>query len=62
MTEQEMLDCLQNVWKNMTMDKDRHAYSEMLTLLDDMHYFLRYDLQCDAMPSQLEVQAGEFTF
>ena len=34
MTEQEMIDCLQLVWENMTEDKDRNAYTEMLLLLD----------------------------
>ena len=45
MTEQEMIDCLQLVWENMTEDKDRNAYTEMLLLLDEMREFLRYDLQ-----------------
>lgn len=30
MTEKEMLDSLQKVWENMTMDKDSEAYKEML--------------------------------
>lgn len=44
MTEKEMIDCLQSVWENMTLDKDRAAYAEMLVLLDNMIYFLHYDL------------------
>ena len=47
MTEQEMINTLQSVWENMTWDKDRNAYQEMLILLDDMTYYLRYDLQCE---------------
>ena len=62
MTEQEMIDCLQLVWENMTEDKDREAYKEMLALLDNMRYFLRYDLQIEYLLPPLEVKAGEFTF
>ena len=62
MTEKEMLDCLQSVWENMAMDKDREAYKEMLALLDNMRYFLRYDLQIEYLLPPLEIKAGEFTF
>ena len=31
MTEKEMLNCLLAVWENMTSDKDREAYKEMLS-------------------------------
>lgn len=62
MTEKEMLDCLQSVWENMTMDKDREAYSKMLVLLDNMKYFLYYDLQIEYPLPQLEVPEGEFSF
>ena len=43
MTEQEMINTLQSVWENMTWDKDRDAYQEILMLLDSMTYYLRYD-------------------
>ena len=43
MTEKEMYDNLQEVWENMTMDKDRELYGQILTLLDDMIFYLRYD-------------------
>lgn len=56
-----MLDCLLSVWENMTADKDTEAYKEILMLLDNMCYFLRYDLQCDYI-SQQEIKAGEFIF
>ena len=62
MTEKEMLDCLQSVWENMTEDKDRNAYEEMLLLLDEMRSFLRYDLQIEYLLPPLEIKAGEFTF
>ena len=62
MTEKEMLNCLLAVWENMTEDKDREAYKEMLALLDNMRYFLRYDLQSEYLLPPLEVKAGEFTF
>lgn len=62
MTEKEMLNALQSVWENMTMDKDRTAYGEMLVLLDNMRYFLRYDLQCDYPMQKLAVADGEFIF
>lgn len=62
MTEKEMLNCLLTVWENMTEDKDREAYKEMLALLDNMRYFLRYDLQIEYLLPPLEVKAGEFTF
>ena len=61
MTQKEMLDCLLSVWENMTADKDTEAYKEILMLLDNMCYFLRYDLQCDYI-SQQEIKAGEFIF
>ena len=62
MTEKEMLNCLLEVWENMTSDKDREAYKEMLSLLDDMRYFLRYDLQIEYELPPIEVKAGAFTF
>lgn len=65
MTDKEMLDCLQYVWENMTMDRDRTAYSEMLVLLENMFYFLRDDLQIDYPPhdtEEIEVMAGTFEF
>ena len=62
MREKEMLEYLQAVWEDMTEDKDREAYKEMLALLDNMRYFLRYDLQIEYLLPSLEVKAGEFTF
>lgn len=62
MTEKEMLNCLQSVWENMTSDKDRNAYKEMLLLLDDMRYYLQYDLQIEYEFPHTEVAAGDFTF
>ena len=62
MREKEMLEYLQAVWENMTEDKDREAYKEMLALLANMRYFLRYDLQIEYLLPPLEVKAGEFTF
>lgn len=44
------------------MDKDREAYSKMLVLLDNMKYFLYYDLQIEYPLPQLEVPEGEFSF
>lgn len=62
MTEKEMLDCLQSVWENMTTEKDRDAYGEMLLLLDNMRYYLRYDLQIDYKLPLMEVTEGKFAF
>ena len=62
MSENEMLNCLHEVWENMTEDKDRTAYEEMLLLLDEMHSFLRYDLQIDYRYTPVEIKTGEFTF
>lgn len=62
MTETEMLNALQSVWENMTMDKDRIAYGKMLVLLDNMMYFLRYDLQCDYPIEEVTLAAGDFDF
>jgi len=62
MQEKEMLNCLLAVWENMTEDKDREAYREMLVLLDNMRYFLRRDLQIEYELPPLEVKAGAFTF
>ena len=62
MTEQEMLDCLQCVWENMTSDKDRQAYRKILLLLDNMAYYLRYDLQCEYTLPKPETKRGKFDF
>lgn len=65
MTEKEMLDSLQKVWENMTMDKDSEAYKEMLQLLDNMVYYLRYDLQCEYrtwIPRTIAEAIDEFDF
>ena len=62
MTEKEMLDCLLAVWENMTEDKDRNAYEEMLLLLDNMRYFLRNDLRCEYTLTNHEIKAGAFDF
>lgn len=62
MTDKEMLTCLQSVWENMTADKDINTYKEILLLLDDMRYFLRYDLQIEYDLPSLDIPAGEFTF
>lgn len=44
MTENKMIDHLQKIWENMTTDKNQEAYKKMLCLLDNMVYYLRYDL------------------
>ena len=62
MTEIEMLNSLMTVFDNMTADKDRGAYSQMLSLLDDMRYYLLYDLQIEYPHREIEVQQGEFSF
>lgn len=62
MTEKEMLDCLLAVWENMTDDKDKETYKEILLLLDNMRNYLRYDLQCDFTTPPQEIKAGTFIF
>ena len=62
MTEKEMLDCLLAVWENMTEDKDRNAYTEMLLLLEEMRDFLRYDLQVEYHLPPIEIKSGAFDF
>ena len=62
MTEKEMLDCLLAVWENMTEDKDRNTYTEMLLLLDEMREFLRYDLQIEYHLPPIEIKSGTFDF
>ena len=62
MTEKEMLDCLLAIWENMTEDKDRNAYTEMLLLLDEMREFLRYDLQVEYHLPPFEIKSGAFDF
>ena len=59
MTEKEMIDCLQSVWENMTTDKNAHDYQEMLVLLDEMRYLLRYDYQIDYPPPEVVESSGE---
>ena len=44
------------------MDKDRELYGQILTLLDDMIFYLRYDLEIDYPTRMLEVETGEFVF
>lgn len=62
MNEAEMLGALQNVWQNMTIDKDRDAYGEMLMLLESMVYHLRYDLECTCQYKHDEIKREEFFF
>ena len=62
MTEKEMIDCLLAIWENMTQNKNREAYKEILLLLDNMRNYLRYDLQCDYTSPPQEIKAGEFIF
>ena len=62
MTENEMIEHLQEVWENMTTDKSRSAYCEMLWLLDNMAYYLRHNLGIEYSPETPAVGAGEFDF
>lgn len=62
MTENEMIECLQEVWENMTIEKDREAYCEMLCLLDNMAYYLRHELGVDYLPETPTIGEGEFYF
>ena len=64
MTEKEMLNNLQSVWENMTTDQDRNIYAEMLPLLENMLYFLRYDLQINPSysPMDIQIKKGAFIF
>ena len=62
MTEKEMLDCLLQVWENMTEDKSKETYKEILLLLDNMRNYLRYDLQCDYTTPTQEIKSGTFIF
>lgn len=60
MTENKMIDHLQKIWENMTTDKNQEVYKKMLCLLDNMVYYLRYDLGIEyssEMPAM-----GEDTF
>ena len=60
MTENKMIDYLQKIWENMTTDKNQEAYKKMLCLLDNMVYYLRYDLGIE-YSSQMPAM-GEDTF
>ena len=62
MTENEMIDSLQEVWESMTTDKSRAAYSEILWLLDSMVHYLRHDLGIEYTHEPLSAGAGEFDF
>ena len=46
----------------MTIDKDREVYGKILTLLDDMIFYLRYDLEIDYPTQMLDVKTGEYIF
>ena len=60
MTENKMIDHLQKIWENMTTDKNQEAYKKMLCLLDNMVYYLPYDLGIE-YSSQMPAM-GEDTF
>lgn len=62
MTEKEMIESLAQVWANMTMDKDRTAYSKMLVLLDNMYHYLWNDLQVEFPAYDTKAAAGDFNF
>lgn len=63
MNEREMLECLQAVWENMSWYKDREACEEMLVLLEDMVYLLRYEMGCGYPSRSFEIpKEGTFTF
>jgi hypothetical protein len=62
MTENEMIDSLQEVWESMTIDKSRAAYREILWLLDSMVHYLRHDLGIEYTHEPLSAGAGEFDF
>ena len=62
MTENEMIESLQDVWESMTTDKSRDAYCEILWLLDSMVHYLRHDLGIEYSHETPSVGAGEFDF
>lgn len=62
MTEKEMIESLAQVWANMTMDKDRTAYSKMLVLLDNMYHYLWNDLQIEYPTHNAKAIAEDFNF
>ena len=62
MTENEMIDSLQEMWESMTIDKSRAAYCEILWLLDSMVHYLRHDLGIEYTHEPLSAGAGEFDF
>ena len=62
MTENEMIENLTQVWTNMTMDKDRAAYSKMLVLLDNMYHYLWNDLQIEYPIDDIMAAEGDFNF
>ena len=62
MTENEMIESLQEVWENMTIDKSREAYAEILWLLDNMTYYLRHDMGVEYYSEKPVISIGEFYF
>lgn len=47
MTEQEMLDSLNNVSENLYHYGNREMYEKMLIVVANIHSFLTYDLELD---------------
>ena len=47
MTEQQMLDNLIEIKKNLSFNGNREMYAKMLIELETIHYFLHSDLQID---------------
>ena len=65
MSDQEMLDSLQRIWNNCTMNRDRKMYQKMLVIIYNMYYFLYSDLQIDFPISEFEfdlISSGTFDF
>ncbi len=66
MNENEMLESLELLKKNLSTNGDKTIYKKMLVLLDDIRYFLYYDLQID-YPKEYyenirEIKEGSFDF
>ena len=47
MSEQEMLNSLQSVWESVRMNDSKATQRNILTMLDEMVYLVRYELRCE---------------
>ena len=54
MTEQEILDCLNNVRDNLSYYGDREMYEKIFLTVADIYTFCTYDLELDIVDCRVK--------